>query len=57
VDDYYASKLTDEARARLKAKHLMFEEIKKQVLDRPETTADVFRSWMAEDVQKGLAPH
>ena len=52
VDDFYASKLTDEAKARLKAKHLMFEEIRQQVLDRPETTADVLRSWLAEDSQQ-----
>ena len=51
VDDFYASKLTDEAKARLKAKHLMFEEIREQVLSRPETTADVLRSWLAEDAQ------
>ena len=54
VDDFYASKLTDEAKARLKAKHLMYDEIKKQVTDRPETTAEVLRSWLAEDVQHGL---
>ncbi len=52
VEDFYASKLTNEARARLKAKHLMFDEILKQVLDRPETTADVLRSWLAEVAQK-----
>ncbi len=52
VEDFYASKLTTEAKARLKAKHLMFDEILKQVLDRPETTADVLRSWLAEDAQK-----
>ena len=52
VDDFYASKLTREAKVRLKAKHLMFDEIKEQVLNRPETTADVLRSWLAEDAQK-----
>ena len=55
VDDFYASKLTDEAKARLRAKHLMYDEIKKQVLERPETTAEVLRSWLAEDAQKGMA--
>jgi len=50
MDDFYASKLTKEAQARLKAKHLMFKEIKKQVLQHPETTADVVRSWLGEDV-------
>ena len=52
VDDFYASKLTREAKVRLKAKHLMFDEIKEQVINRPETTADVLRSWLAEDAQK-----
>ncbi len=49
VDDVYTSKLSPGAKARLKAKHGMFEEIKKQVLEKPEETADLFRSWMAED--------
>ncbi len=35
-----------------KAKHLMFDEISKQVRERPETTAEVLRSWLAEDSQK-----
>ncbi len=52
VDDFYASKLTGEAKARLKAKHLMFDEISKQVRERPETTAEVLRSWLAEDSQQ-----
>lgn len=49
VDDFYNSKLSPEAKARLKAKHLMFEEIKKQVSEQPEGTAELLRSWMTED--------
>jgi flagellar M-ring protein FliF len=49
VDDIYTSKLSPEARARLKAKHVMFEEIKTHVVANPEETADLFRSWMAQD--------
>lgn len=49
VDDVYTSKLTPEARKRLKAKHLMYEEIKQQVTSEPENAVDVIRSWMAED--------
>jgi flagellar M-ring protein FliF len=49
VDDVYTSKLSPEAKARLKAKHVMFEEIKNQVLAHPEDTADLFRSWIAQD--------
>lgn len=49
VDDVYTSKLSPEAKARLKAKHVMFEEIKTHVLANPEETADVFRSWIAQD--------
>lgn len=48
VDDVYSAKLSPEAKARLKAKHGMFEEIKSQVLEQPEETAELFRSWMAE---------
>ncbi len=49
IDDFYNSKLSSDAKARLKAKHLMFEEIKTQVSEQPDTTADTLRSWMAED--------
>jgi flagellar M-ring protein FliF len=49
VNDVYASKLSPEARKRLKAKHLMFEEIKQQVMVKPEDAVDVIRSWIAED--------
>jgi flagellar M-ring protein FliF len=50
VDDFYTSKLSQEAKARLKAKHLMFEEIKKTVNEQPDSTADLLRNWMTEDV-------
>lgn len=49
VDDFYTSKLSPEAKARLKAKHLMYEEIKKAVNDNPDNTADLLRNWMMED--------
>src|SRR5690606_5075692 len=51
VDDVYTSKLSPEARKRLKAKHLMYEEIKQQVSSRPEETAELVRSWLAADVK------
>ena len=43
------SNLSAEDQARLKAKHLMFEEVKKQVVERPNDAIDVLRSWMAAD--------
>lgn len=46
VDDLYTSKLSPEARARLKAKHLMFEEIQNQAEQNPEETAEVLRTWL-----------
>ena len=49
VDDIYTSKLSPEARARLKAKHLMFEEIQEQALQQPEETVELIRSWLAAD--------
>lgn len=49
VDDVYTSKLSPEAKARLKAKHLMFEEIKKNVKEQPDNTADLLKNWMMED--------
>ncbi len=51
LDDVYTSKLSPDAKKRLKAKHLMYEEIKKQVLERPADTADLIRSWMASDAK------
>jgi flagellar M-ring protein FliF len=49
VDDFFSSKLSPEAKARLKAKHLMYEEIKKGVTDNPDNTADLLRNWILED--------
>lgn len=49
VDDFYTSKLSPDARARLKAKHLMYDEIKKSVNENPDETADLLRSWVSED--------
>lgn len=49
VDDFYTSKLSTEAKARLKAKHLMFEEIKTEVIKQPDGTAELLRAWMHED--------
>ncbi len=48
VDDMYTSKLSEEAKRRLKAKHLMFEEIKKQADESPDETAALLRTWLAE---------
>lgn len=49
VDDFYTSKLSPEARARLKAKQHMYDEVKQQVLARPEDTAELLRAWLAEE--------
>ena len=51
VDDFYTSRLSPEAKARLKAKHLMFEEIKKEVNEKPESAAELLRGWMADDIR------
>lgn len=49
VDDYYTSKLSPEAKARLKAKHQMYEETRQKAIHRPEEAAELLRSWLAED--------
>lgn len=49
VDDIYTSKLSPEAKARLKAKHQMFEDIQEKVGDSPETTANLIHTWLVED--------
>ncbi len=51
IDDVYTSKLSPEARARLKARHLMFEEIQAEVQEHPEEAADLLRNWMLEDAE------
>ena len=51
LDDVYASKLTPEARVRLKARHQMFEEVKGEVLARPEDAAELLRAWLAADLE------
>ena len=49
VDDIYTSKLSAEAKARLKAKSDMFEEIKNQAEHSPGETAELIRSWIVND--------
>ena len=51
VDDVYTSKLSEDARRRLKAKHLMYEEIKSQVTSQPENTAELIHSWIVTDLK------
>ncbi len=49
VDDVYTSKLSAQAKARLKAKNKMYEEIQSQVVESPEETAELIRSWLVND--------
>ncbi|MDX1547708.1 MAG: flagellar basal-body MS-ring/collar protein FliF [Rhodothermales bacterium] len=49
--DLYASKLSPEARARLEARHHLFEEVKAQIEAHPEDAADLIRSWILSDLQ------
>lgn len=49
VDDVYTSKLSAEAKARLKAKNQMYEEVQEQVINNPGEAADLIRSWLIED--------
>lgn len=56
IDDFYTSKLSPEARAKLKAKQAMLEEIKEQVMADPQRAANLLRSWIAtEEVQEEAA--
>lgn len=50
VDDYYTSKLSEEAKMRLKAKHQMFERVQQQVLTSPEEAVEVIKTWMSEEI-------
>jgi len=49
ANDYYQSKLSKDAKRRLKAKHLMFDEIRQSVLDNPEQAAALIRTWLTEE--------
>ena len=49
LDDFYTSKLSPEARAKLKAKQKMLEEIKQSIMADPQEAADLIRSWLIED--------
>lgn len=51
IDDIYTSRLSAEAKARLKAKHILFEEVQKQVNEKPEEAAEIIRSWLVADMQ------
>lgn len=52
IDDIYSSKLSPEAKARLKARHLVYEEIKDHVKQKPEEAADLIRSWLVGDMEE-----
>lgn len=52
LEDFYTSKLSPEARAKLKAKQKMLEEMKLSILDEPQEAADLIRSWLIEDQKK-----
>ena len=52
LEDFYTSKLSPEARAKLKAKQKMLEEMKLSILDDPQEAADLIRSWLIEDQKK-----
>lgn len=49
LDDFYTSKLSPEAKAKLKAKQQMLEEMKKSIMSDPQEAADLIRSWLASD--------
>ncbi|MEM8487687.1 MAG: flagellar basal-body MS-ring/collar protein FliF [Bacteroidota bacterium] len=49
LDDFYTSKLSPEAKAKLKAKQKMLEEMKQSIMADPQEAADLIRSWLAAD--------
>ena len=49
IDDFYTSKLSPEARAKLKAKQAMLEELKEQILGDPQRAANLLRSWLSTE--------
>jgi flagellar M-ring protein FliF len=51
----YTSKLSTEAKARLKAKKKLYEDIKQNVESRPEEAAELLSAWVAEDLTREAA--
>ncbi len=49
LDDFYTSKLSPEAKAKLKAKQKMLEDMKQSIMSDPQEAADLIRSWLASD--------
>ena len=52
VEDYFTSKLSPEAKARLKAKQAMLEELKDQILENPDKAANLLRGWLSMDTNQ-----
>jgi flagellar M-ring protein FliF len=52
IDDIYTSKLSPEAKARLKAKQKMLDQIRQGILNDPQESANLLRSWLAADSLK-----
>ncbi len=53
-EDAYMSKLSPEARARLKAKGLMTEEVIKHAKEHPEDSAKIIRSWLTRPMVESI---
>lgn len=49
IDDVYTSKLSPEAKARLKAKQKMLDQMKENILANPQEAANLLRSWLVAD--------
>ncbi len=54
LEDFYTSKLSPEARAKLKAKQKMLEEMKQTIMSDPQEAANLIRSWLISDQVKDL---
>ena len=52
VEDIYTSKLSPEAKARLKAKQQMLDDLKDSIIENPEEAAGLLRNWLMSDTRK-----
>ena len=52
VEDIYTSKLSPEAKARLKAKQQMLDDLKDSIIENPEEAAGLLRNWIMSDTRK-----
>ena len=56
LEDMYVSKLSAEAQARIKAKHILYQKVKESIDEHPENAANLIRTWLVESMENAPTP-